>query len=465
MEKTKQKLRVSPFFLVILSFLIVIFLGSFFLTLPWSQKSNTWGSYIDALFTATSATCVTGLVSYKEGVIGTLTFFGQLVVLICIQIGGLGFFTILAFIITLFKRKLEFKDRYTLSQAVGSESMSVLSKFVRKIILISFTCELVGALLCLPVFMQIYDNPKDIIWVSIFHSISSYNNAGFDIFGTLSLIDCPENPLIYNMPEWAYIYLNYVTMFLIVSGGISFIVVIEIFSFKKRPKQWSVFTKIVLSMTSILLVVGTCLFLLTDGLKSDNPMDITQAIFQSVTLRTAGFATYNQADLSTAGKMISCFLMFTGAAPLSTGGGIKVTTTFLLCVAMYSYLRGRKVVAFKRLFSQKTILKGFSLMILAFAVVVLSFTINATIESFNPEFGSQQFDSLDLLYESFSAFGTVGVSTGVTPFLNWGSKLILIIVMFIGRLGPITFFQLFHTNINIEDNRSYSYIEEDFLIG
>ena len=239
----------------------------------------------------------------------------------------------------------------------------------------------------------------------------------------------------------------------------------RIFSFKKRAKRWSVFTKIVLFMTTILIFGGAGIFMLTDGLKQENPMNFLQALFQSVTLRTAGFANYNQAEISTAGKVVSCLLMFTGAAPLSTGGGIKVTTTFLIIVAMYSYLRGRKVVAFKRLFGQKTVLKGLSLMILAFGVVIISFVLTSSIEGFNSEFIEQKFDSFDLLYESFSAFGTVGVSTGVTPYLSWESKLILSIVMYIGRLGPITFFQIFHVNINDVEEKSFSYVEEDFLIG
>ena len=264
MDKIKGKLHVSPFLLVMISFIVVILVGSFLIVTPIGQTSGKWGNYVDALFTATSATCVTGLVTYKDGIIGSLTFFGQLIVLICIQVGGLGFFTILAFVITLFKRKLEFKDRYILSQAVGSESMFALSKFVRKIILISFSFELIGALLSLPVFFQVYDKIGDVIWVSIFHSISSYNNAGFDIIGTTSLIVSPSNPILETMPQWAYIYLNFVTMFLIVAGGISFIVIIEIFSFKKRAKRWSVFTKIVLFMTTILIFGGAGIFMLTD---------------------------------------------------------------------------------------------------------------------------------------------------------------------------------------------------------
>lgn len=447
--------------MVMLSFVGVILVGSFCLATPLAQTSNQWGSYIDALFTATSATCVTGLVTLKNGIINELTFFGQFIVMICIQIGGLGFITIFAFIVTLFKKKLEFKDRYMLSQAVGSDSMSSLSIFVRKILIIAFSFELIGFLLSLPVMLLTYENSGDAVWTSLFHSVSAYNNAGFDLFGTSSFIKGASSPIVDKMPEWGYYYMLFVTMFLIVSGGISFVVVIETVTSKKHPKQWSAFTKIVLTMTFTLIIVGACLFMLTDGIKGEGSMTFIDALFQSVTLRTAGFASYDQANLSTAGRVISCFLMFTGAAPLSTGGGIKVTTMFLMMLSMVAYLSGHKVSAFKRYFNTKTVLKALSLMILAFMVISTTYIITGALEANNASIANKS----DLLYESFSAFGTVGVSTGVTPNLSWGSKLVIIFEMYIGRLGPITFFQVFHKNINLEDTNNVKYIEEDCLIG
>ena len=459
----KNKVHISPFLLSIISFFLVIMIGAFFLTTPFAQTSGQWGDFVDALFTSTSATCVTGLVSLKNGVVGDLTFFGQLVVIICIQVGGLSFITILAFIITLFKKKLQFKDRFSLSQIVGAESMGQLARFVRRVILIAFCFEFAGFLLSIPVFMTIYENPLDVIWASIFNSISSYNNAGFDMFSATSLVreTAAEGSLLLLMPDWAWNYLCILNMTLIVCGGISFVVVIEVFTFK-NPKQYTVFTKIVLIMTTILIFGGAGLFMLTDGLKQDNPMTFMQALFQSVTLRTAGFANYDQASLSVAGKILSCLLMFVGAAPLSTGGGIKVTTAFLIVITMYSYLRGKRVVAFKRYFSQKTILKGMSLTFLAFGVVIVSYLICATIETYNPGFDNDKLN--DIIYECFSAFGTVGVSTGITPFLHPASKVILCVVMFIGRLGPITFFQVFN-DVESKQNRNIDYVEADILIG
>lgn len=462
-KSIKNKIHISPFLLSIISFFLVIFVGAFFICTPMAQTTGQWGDFVDALFTATSATCVTGLVSLKGGVVNDLTFFGQLIVIICIQVGGLSFITILAFIITLFKKKLQFKDRFSLSQIVGAESMNQLAKFVRKVILIAFCFEFAGFLLSLPAFLTIYQNPWDAIWASIFHSISSYNNAGFDMFSTTSFVreTALEGSLLLMMPEWAYQYLCIITMLLIVCGGISFVVVIEVFTFK-NPKQYTVFTKIVLIMTTILIFGGAGLFMLTDGMKGENSMDFMQALFQSVTLRTAGFASYDQASLSVAGKILSCLLMFIGAAPLSTGGGIKVTTAFLIVLTMYSYLRGKRVIAFKRFFSQKTILKGLSLTFLAFGVVILSYVICASIEANNPNYDQNRLT--DLLYESFSAFGTVGVSTGITPTLHPASKIVLSIVMFIGRLGPITFFQVFNSKDSQQDANIH-YVETDILIG
>lgn len=462
MNTLKRKFHFSPFLLVVLSFLFVILLGTFLLCLPVANKDNNWGSFIDALFTATSATCVTGLVTYTKGVADQLTFFGQLVVLICIQIGGLGFITIFAFIITLFKKKLAFKNRYTLMQAVSADNMFQVKSFVRKIILISFVFELIGFGLTLPVFYPLVEDKGQAVWMSIFHSISAYNNAGFDIFGTVSITQGMGNVLIDSITPFWYNYLLFVTMFLIVSGGISFLTIIDIFDFKKKPHQWKAFTKIALITTGALIVLGWAIFLLTDGIKAQYRMTPIEALFQSISLRTAGFAVYNQANLSFAGRLFSCFFMFVGAAPLSTGGGVKVTTLFIVALSIIQYLRNKPLVCFNRHFSNKTVFKSMALIFIALMAVILSFGIIASIETNNPGIT----DSSDILFECFSAFGTVGNSTGITPLLSTGSKVVIIILMFIGRLGPITFFQIFQNNtVAQSEETSFRYIEEDVSIG
>ena len=419
---------------------------------------------MDSLFLATSATCVTGLNSFANGIGDPqygLTFAGQLILMLLIQIGGLGFITLLTFIITLFSRKLQFKDRLLISLMVNSEDYAAVVFFVRKIILISFSFELLGFLLGLPVFLTCCDNIPNALWYSLFTSISSYNNAGFDLFGSTSLIRGVGNAFIDSMPDWAYYYMCSYIMLLIILGGLSFLVVMDIFA-KRKFKQLRVFTKISLLMTGVLLVTGFVVFLFSEGFTN-----AYNALFQSVTCRTAGFATMDQDRLSVLGKAFSCFLMFFGGNPLGTAGGVKTTTLYIIVLAMICYLTGRKVTSFHRRYSNEVIVKAMSLVLLAVSSIFISFIALYAFESkLDIEgIGLRSNKSAVLIYEVFSAFGTVGVTTGVTPYLSLGSKIVICILMFIGRLGPITFFQLLGSKMRLEDKGSYRYVEEDFIIG
>ena len=456
-----QKKQANPYLLVILSFVVIIFVGAILLMMPFSRTANNFGSFLDCLFLATSATCVTGLNSFSQGIGQELTFVGQLVVLLMIQVGGLGFITLLTFFITLFSKKLQFKDRLFLSMMVNSEDVADVVSFVRKIILISASFETLGFLLGLPVFLTNCNNVGEALWYSLFHSISAYNNAGFDLFGSTSLIRGVGNAFIDGLPTWAYYYLCSYIMLLIVAGGISFLVVIDIFA-KRKLRQLRVFTKISLLMTAVLLTVGFVVFLISEGLSS--PFN---AFFQSVTCRTAGFATVDQDNLSVLGKLFSCFLMFFGGNPLGTAGGVKTTTLYIIVLAMVCYLTGRKVTSFNRRYSNGVIVKAMSLVLLAVATVFVSFIMIHAFESSldMDAIGLISTKSSALIYEVFSAFGTVGVSTGVTPYLSIGSKIVIIVLMFIGRLGPITFFQLLGSKMKVDDQSKYHYVEEDFLIG
>ena len=457
-----QKKTLNPYLLVILSFVIIIFIGGILLMMPFSRQANDFGDFIDSLFLATSATCVTGLNSFSHGIGEELTFAGQVVLMALIQIGGLGFITLLTFFMTLFARKLQFKDRLLLSVMVNSEEAAEVVSFVRKIILISFSFEVLGFLLGLPVFLQYCDNIPQGIWYSLFHSVSAYNNAGFDLFGSASLIrGAGGSAFINGLPDWAYYYLCSYIMFLIIAGGISFVVIMDIFA-KRKFKQLRVFTKISLMMTGILLSVGFIIFLISES--SHNPFD---ALFQSVTCRTAGFATVNQDDISVVGKSISCFLMFFGGNPLGTAGGVKTTTLYIIVLAMVCYLTGRKVTSFHRRYSNEVIVKAMSLVLLAVTTILIAFFALHGFESgldMN-KIGLNSTKSSALIYEVFSAFGTVGVSVGLTPHLSVGSKIMIMILMFIGRLGPITFFQLLGSKMRLDDKNNYRYVEEDFLIG
>ena len=456
-----QKKRVNPYLLVILSFVLIIFVGAVLLMFPFSRTANNFGNFLDCLFLATSATCVTGLNSFSQGIGQELTFVGQLVVMTMIQVGGLGFITLLTFFITLFSRKLQFKDRLFISMMVNSEEAADVVFFVRKIILISASFETLGFVLGLPVFLTNCNNIPEGLWYSLFTSISAYNNAGFDLFGSTSLIRGVGNAFIDGLPTWAYYYLCSYIMLLIIAGGISFLVVIDIFA-KRKIRQLRVFTKISLMMTVVLLTVGFLIFLVSEGLSS--PFN---AFFQSVTCRTAGFATVDQDSLSVLGKLFSCFLMFFGGNPLGTAGGVKTTTLYIIVLAMICYLTGRKVTSFHRRYSNGVIVKAMSLVLLAVATVFLSFIM---IYSFESSLDMEAIGLISpkasaLIFETFSAFGTVGVSTGVTPYLSIGSKIVIIVLMFIGRLGPFTFFQLLGSKMRFEDQSKYRFVEEDFLIG
>ena len=273
---TKNRKGVNPYVLVILSFLVVILIGSILLIMPWSQKNGQWAPYIDSLVASFSATCVTGITAYRNGVADTLTFGGQIVLLIMIQIGGLGFITILTFVITIFKHRLEFRNRYFISQMVNTTSFADVVMFVRKIVLISFICELTGTLLYFPAFYQALighgGNIGDVVWYSIFHSISSFNNAGFDLMhGTVSYMR-EGNEILSHMTGGMYFYFCCVAMGLIILGGISFLVIIDVFNFKKKPSQWRSFTKAVLLTNGVLLIAGALLIFLTDGFKGANSL-------------------------------------------------------------------------------------------------------------------------------------------------------------------------------------------------
>lgn len=464
----KAKKQLNPYLLVILSFVLIILIGSVLVMMPFSRTDGKFGNYLDSLFLATSATCVTGLNSFANGIGDELTFVGQLFVLIMIQVGGLGFITLLTFIITLFSKKLQFKDRLFISMMVNSEDFTEVVSFVRKIILISFSFELIGFLFGLPVFLTIDGlSLPEAIWYSLFTSVSSYNNAGFDLFGSTSLIRGVGNSFIDALEPWAYYYMCTYIMLLIIAGGISFLVVMDLFA-KRNFSQLRVFTKISLLMTSVLLGTGFIVFLFSEGFGSGwSATTPFNALFQSVTCRTAGFATIDQDSLSVLGKAFSCFLMFFGGNPLGTAGGVKTTTLYIIVLAMVCYLTGRKVTSFHRRYSNGVIVKAMSLVLLAVTTIFITFIIIYAFESRlnTAELGLSSPKSAVLIYEIFSAFGTVGVTAGVTPYLSIGSKITIIILMFIGRLGPITFFQLLGSKMRIDDDSTYHFVEEDFLIG
>ena len=438
---------------------MVILVGSLLLSLPIAHRSGKWGNYIESLYIATSATCVTGFDSYPGGIGTELTIFGQLVMASMIQVGGLGFITVFVFFVTLFRKRLSFKDRAFISAAVSADTVAEVSKFVKKLFLITMLIELIGMGLGIPAYMTVLDAPHA-IWTSAFMSISAFNNAGFDILKGTSLVLGAGSPIVDNLPTWAYYYIQSYMIILIVLGGISYLVIFEVFSFKKRPNQWRAFTKMCLLMTAVIIVSGTLLLILTEGILNNWAMNPFQALFQTVSSRTAGFMNYDPYQLTVAGRIIVCVIMFIGGCPLGTAGGIKTTTIFIIVLTIYCFIRGKKVSAFKRYYSQNMIVKAMAVFITSILVVLFGYLLISIFEN-----GNEIATGEHVVYEVIAGFSTTGFSTELTPTLSASSKITMCVLMFIGRLGPMTMFQVFSSNMNVEANTHYRFVEEEILIG
>lgn len=453
-----NKQKISPYVLVLLSFLAIILIASFLLTLPISHTNGQWGDYWESLFMATSATCVTGFDCYKVGLVNEVTLFGQIVEAICMQVGGLGFLTVLVFFITLFRSKLSFRDRFFLSQAVSSSDIPHVVQYVRKILLVTLIIEVAGFLLGLPVFFNLYGNTWEAYWGSIFLSISSYNNSGLDLFGTTSFIR-EGNALLSGMDDWAYYYMLTYTAILIVVGGLSVLVVLDLIQFKK-PKYWKASTKICILMTVILIVFGALILYLTEGFTGVK-MSFVDALFLSISSRTAGFASFDPYDLTVAGRIVTWILMFIGGCPLGTASGIKVTTVFIIVLSIISFFRSKKTAAFNRYFSLNTCVKAMTVFIISLFIALIGYIVLSLFEAnSNPYFSADR-----ALYETISAFSTTGFTTGMTVNLTVGGKITCVVLMFIGRLGPMTILSIFAKNAHIEDKTHIKYVEADVLIG
>jgi len=428
--------KMSPGRYIALGFAFVILMGALILFLPISQKVTANGehvTFINALFTSTSAVCVTGLIAVDT--YDTFNAFGQTVVAILIQIGGLGVTSVGVGFILLARKKVDFKDRILVKEALNLDSLKGVVKLVKSILLMTLCFESVGALLSFIVFSQDYPLPRA-IGISLFHTVASFNNAGFDNLGGFkNLLDYKDNVLI-----------NLTTCGLIIFGGLGFVVIKEII-YKHNFKKFSLHTKVVITMTLILLTVGTIL------LKFTEKISWMGAFFFSTSARTAGFSTYDVGKFTSAGLFVIIILMFIGASPGSTGGGIKTTTAFTLFKGAYSVSTNKHCGAFKRKIPNEIVFKAFILTFLAMTLVCVS-TFLLTL--FQPGYTFMQ-----LLFEVVSGFGTVGLSTGITSHLESASKVVIIITMYIGRVGPLTIASLW----SFKKLSSVRYSEEGLTIG
>lgn len=402
-----------PVRLIAGGFMLVMLLGSLLLMLPISLNDGVELRYIDSLYTSVSAVCVTGLATVEVGT--TFSIFGRCVIAVLIQIGGLGVATVGAGLIMLVGKKMDLKSRNLVHEAMNLDSGNGVARFLKEVFLTTVVIETVGAIMSFIVFVQEFEW-KTALGYSIFHSISAFNNAGFDIFGLGNSLE----PFKHN------VMLNLVTSGLIIFGGIGFLVIKEICVKKFRVKKYSMHAKVVLLMTGALLLAGTLFIKLTER----DSISWLGAFFSSVTARTAGFATYSLSTFTTAGLAIMMALMFVGASSGSTGGGIKTTTFFVIIKSIIAAARKGDVNMFKysvprEIYKRASVIAFIGIGVIAVSTFLLTF--------FEPEIAFQ-----DIMFEMVSAFGTVGLSTGITGALSTPSKLVTIAVMYIGRLGPLT---------------------------
>lgn len=409
--------RQSPARLIALGFISLILIGSILLRLPFCVKEGVHLSYIDSLYTSTSAVCVTGLIAVDAG--DTFTPLGQMILGLLMQTGGLGVTTVGAGLMLLMRKKVDLKERTLVKEALNVDSGKGLITLVKRIFIVTIVFETAGALLSLLVFIQDYPFPKA-LGISIFHSVAAFNNAGFDILGNFqSLVNYSDS-----------IMLNIVTCFLIFFGGIGFLVIWELLEKKCRWKKLSMHAKIVLSVSGVLIVVGTVL------IKATENVSWMGAVFNSISARTAGFSTYSLAGFSKSGLLVIMILMFIGSSPGSTGGGIKTTTFFVLLQGIRSSATNTSEKAFHYSIPKDAYKKASVIALIAASVIILGTYLMGI---FEPDA-----DFFDVFFEVTSAYGTVGLSTGITPGLSVPSKLLSIIIMYIGRLGPWTVATLWH---------------------
>ena len=415
--------RQPPGRLIAAGFALVILAGAALLMLPVSVRDGAQVTPIDALFTSTSAVCVTGLIAIDTA--DHFTVFGRTIVALLIQVGGLGVTSV----------GVGFKSRLLVREAMNMENGKGIVRLVKSILLMTLCFEGAGALLSFLVFVQDHP-PLEAIGISIFHSIAAFNNSGFDILGGLQNLIPYQNNLL----------LNLTTAGLIIFGGLGFLVILDILK-KRSFRALALHSKVVIVMSAVLILLGTLL------LKATENVTWLGAFFQSVSARTAGFSTYPIGSFTDAGLFVLILLMFVGASPGSTGGGIKTTTLFALLQATRSAATGRMPTAFRRTVAGEVVQKAFIVTLLSAFVVCGGTFILCLLEP--------GLTFLQLLFEATSAFGTVGLSTGITPQLQPASKLIVILIMYTGRIGPLTVASLWA--FRTEQHVWYS--EETITIG
>lgn len=444
MREKKKSFELRTTQVIALGFVILILTGSVLLSLPFASADGRATPYIDALFTATTSSCVTGLVTVVTGQHWSL--FGQAVILVMIQLGGLGVVSFTTLLLMIAGKRIQLKQRMLIQEAYGFDTLTGMVRMVRKMIWGTLIVEAVGAVLYMFVYIPRYGLAKG-IWVAVFTAVSAFCNAGMDLMGADSMMAYVSHPLM-----------NLVTMALIVIGGLGFFVWWDLLaaarrvfrqkmSLRQSVRRMSLHSKLVLCVTATLIFGGGVVFFI---LEHNNPAtmgDLTlggkiwASIFQSVTLRTAGFASIDQGGLRTGSLLLGCVLMFIGGSPGGTAGGVKTVTVTLLACAVLAIVNGHEDVELgHRRVKMENVMKGICVILLQVFFLVISTFALCCIESDIP--------FIQIMYETFSALGTVGLTMGITEGLSVAGRLVLIASMYFGRLGPITMAMIMNVNGN-----------------
>ena len=442
MAKKEKSFELHTTQIIALGFVIMILIGSFLLSLPMAAADRVVTPYIDALFTATTSSCVTGLVTVTTGEHWSL--FGQAVILIMIQLGGLGVVSFTTLLLIMADKRINLKQRLLIQEAYGFDTLTGLVRMVKKMLKGTIIVEGIGALFYMLIYIPRYGVMKG-AWVSVFTAVSAFCNAGMDLMGADSMMGYVDHPLM-----------NMITMALIVIGGIGFIVwwdVIEMFkrirnekmSVKMSWRYMSLHSKVVLTVTAFLIIGGAAVFFM---LEYNNPLTMGNlslggklwaSLFQSVTLRTAGFASIDQSGLRTASVLLGCVFMFIGGSPGGTAGGVKTATVALLAFAVMSMIAGKEDVELgRRRISRGNVMKGLSVVLLQVFFLMISTFAMCCLET--------EHSLTVIMYETFSALGTVGLTMGLTESLSLAGKIVIIASMYFGRLGPITMAMMLNSN-------------------
>ena len=449
-KSIKRKNIYTPVQILALGFAIVIFIGAILLSLPIASQSGEFTPFVDCIFTSTSAVCVTGLVTLDTGTYWT--YFGKTVIMLLIQIGGLGFMSMATLVFFLLGKRITLKERLVMQEAMNVNSLQGLVKMVKYVLIFTFSVEIVGAVLFSTQFIPEFGVAKG-IYYSIFHAVSAFCNAGFDLMGNFSSVTAYANNSVIILTIAA----------LIAIGGLGFYVWVEIYNCK-GIKRLSLHSRIVIYMTLVLIVGGAILMYLFE-MNNPNTMQgmsvkgkFLSSIFASVSPRTAGFNSIPLDKMTTAGIFLTIILMFIGGSPGSTAGGIKTATMVVLFMTVVSVVKGREdTEIFQKRINKELVYKSFVITILSLVLVIIVTMILSITEQPNIPFEY-------FLYEATSAFATVGLTLGLTTKLTFIGKVIIALTMYAGRVGLLTIILALAKNKNSKSG-TIKYPEDKILIG